>query len=64
MFVLFWDSADFGVRFKRAGHEEVKAHFASLEEAQAQAEHDLERGRRPLRIEDPEGNVVWSAPQG
>lgn len=41
---------------------EVRAPYATLEEAQAQAEHDLTQGRQPLRIEDAEtGEVLWEA---
>lgn len=40
---------------------EVRAPYATLEEAQAQAEHDLTQGRQPLRIEDAEtGTVLWA----
>lgn len=39
---------------------EVRAPYATLEEAQAQAEHDLRQGRQPLRIEDADtGEVLW-----
>lgn len=39
---------------------EVRAPYATLEEAQAQAEHDLAQGRQPLRIEDADTHeVLW-----
>ena len=38
---------------------EVRAPYATLEDAQAQAEHDQAVGRTPLRIEDETGAVVW-----
>lgn len=39
---------------------EVRAAYATLEEAQTQAEHDATMGRTPLRIEDADtGAVLW-----
>lgn len=62
MVTLFWETGDFGARFARAGHTAIKAHYATLAEAQAQAEHDLKHGRHPIRIEDEAGQVLWTAP--
>lgn len=43
-----------------ATFEEVQAPYASLEDAQAQAEHDQTQGRRPLRIVDADTHeVLW-----
>lgn len=54
---LFWDADDFGL----VGEGEVKAVYASLEDARAQAEHDQALGRHPRRIEDATtGEVLWT----
>jgi len=42
---------------------EVRTPYATLEEAQAQAEHDQRVGRTPLRIEDEAGQHVWEPEQ-
>jgi hypothetical protein len=39
----------------------IRTPFATLEEAQAQAEHDQRLGRTPLWIEDEGSDVVWRA---
>lgn len=47
-----------------SGGEEQKlyrAAHASLEEAEAQFDHDLEAGRPVVRIEDAKGNTVREA---
>jgi hypothetical protein len=59
---LFWHTQTFGDRFRRAGHSEIKAHYATVADAVAQAEHDQRLGRRPLRVEDEAGQIVWTAP--
>lgn len=62
MVYLLWLARDFGV-----GQPEgtVKARYATLEEAKAQAEHDLTLGRHPLRIVSEDGTkVLWAAPEG
>lgn len=56
MFTLFWDRSSEELE----GMKEVKAHYNSLKEAKAQAEHDVERGVKILRIEDAEGKTVWA----
>lgn len=56
MVYLIWQGSDFGM----AVAPEVKAAYASFEEALAQAEHDLSLGRHPLRIEDADTHeVLW-----
>lgn len=56
MVYLYIVGADCGM----ASVAEVKAPYASLADAQDQAEHDLDRGLRVLRIEDGEtGEVLW-----
>ena len=56
MVVLYWEAGDFGIM----SHPEVQAVYTSLEEAQLQAEHDLQHGRHPLRIEDATTHeVLW-----
>lgn len=52
MFELVWDSDDFGKRFKRAGHETVKARYNTLAEAVAQGDHDLKLGRHPIHVKN------------
>jgi hypothetical protein len=39
---------------------EVRAPYATLAEAQAQAEADTQVGRTPLRIEDEAGQHLWT----
>lgn len=56
MAVLFWDAKDFGLKT-----DEVKAQYATVEQAIAQAVHDRARGRHPLRVENESGEVVWRA---
>jgi hypothetical protein len=59
MVYLFWAPQDFGLAEAPA----AKAVYNSLDEAQAQAEHDLQLGRHPLRVEDADtGAVLWEAP--
>ena len=59
MVYLIWDGRACGL----AQIPEVRAPYATLEEAQAQAEHDLTQGRQPLRIEDGDTQeVLWAAP--
>lgn len=56
MVYLIWDGRACGL----AQIPEVRAPYATLEEAQAQAEHDLAQGRQPLRIEDGDTQeVLW-----
>ncbi|MEU3162890.1 hypothetical protein [Streptosporangium sp. NPDC006930] len=50
-------------------HDERKAPYASLDDAQAQADHDLalcvesdDYSSAPVRIENGEGVAVWTAP--
>jgi len=38
---------------------ENRAYYSSLEEAKAQAKHDIEHGRAILRIEDENGRLLW-----
>lgn len=57
MFFLYWDDKD--ARYPELPDKIARARYSSLEEAQAQAEHDLVHGRRILRIEDEDGNVAW-----
>lgn len=58
MVYLYMVGADAGM----ASVAEVKAPYATLEDAQHQAEHDLARGLRVLRIEDEDtGDVLWEA---
>lgn len=59
MYFLIWNSDDFGRRFRRAGHAEVRAKYVTAEEAIEQGDHDLNIGRHPLRVEDEEGNVLY-----
>lgn len=54
---LFWDSAD----FSKNNGSEVCAVYESLESAVAQARFDLSRGRRPKRVEDKQGKILWRA---
>ena len=56
---LVWDSASFGTRFKRVGHDEVTANYDTVGDAIRQANHDHKLGRQPLRVED-DGNVMWT----
>lgn len=64
MFYLYWNDKDEryteldGVPIR---DKIVRARYNTLKEAQAQAEHDIEHGKRILRIEDGDGNEVWSA---
>lgn len=58
MFFLVWDSDDFGKRFRRAGHEEVRARYGTLAAAVAQGDHDQKLGRHPIRVEDETGKVL------
>lgn len=51
-----------------AEHTERRAAYKSLDDAKAQADHDLARAEQeddystaPLRIEDETGEVLWSA---
>lgn len=58
MVYLIWDGRACGL----AQIPEVRAPYATLTEAQMQAEHDLTQGRQPLRIEDADtGKVLWEA---
>lgn len=63
MFFLYWNDKDprydvlDGVRIQ---DKIVKARYNTLEEAKAQAEHDIEHGKRILRIEDEDGKEVWT----
>lgn len=60
MFILFMDAKEFG--FHSVPY--VKAHYATYEEALAQAEHNLAQGKqRPVKIEDEDGNELWRASQ-
>lgn len=55
MFYLHMDAREFGIKSSPT----VKAPYNTLEEAQAQATHNLTLGlQRPVRIEDENGNVV------
>jgi hypothetical protein len=56
MVILYTDARAAGV----ADVVVIQAVYATLDDAQAQAEHDLMTGRTPLRIEDGEtGEVLW-----
>jgi len=62
MVYLVWSSKSFGHQFERAGHKEIRAKYANLEQAKTQGDHDFELGREPLRVEDAKGKVLheWS----
>ena len=53
---------DFGISeaaIKRAGFDCVRAAYATLEEAKAQAEHNIRTGKQvPLRIVDEKAKVL------
>lgn len=58
MVYLVWDGRACGL----AQLPEVRAPYATLDEALSQAEHDLLQGRIPLRIEDADTQeVLWEA---
>jgi hypothetical protein len=58
MVILYTDARAAGV----ADVVVIQAVYATVEEAQNQAEHDLMTGRTPLRIEDAvTGEVLWRA---
>lgn len=57
MVTLFMDAKEFGLR-----GDHVTAHYASLEEARAQAEHNIRQGKqRPIKICDEAGAMLWEA---
>jgi hypothetical protein len=62
MVTLIWAARE--QRFIRAGYPEIRAVFATVEDAQRQAAHDLTLGKQPLRIEDEHGHIVWTPERG
>ena len=62
MVTLIWATRE--QRFIRAGYPEIRAAYATLEDARRQAEHDLAQDKQPLRIEDEAGRIVWTPERG
>lgn len=59
MFQLIWNDAD--PESETNPEKLIRANYATLKEARAQAEYDVELGKRVIGIADNNGKFVWTA---